>query len=149
MNERYYWAGFYKLEPGSIVKAGNWGRVLSITRFNSNPFIILREQILENIRIMYYPQRPSRMRSIFVCPTIDSLKEFKNQCGKHADLIHEVELVDSNLPKFESDWNFYGMSENNNLIQSYELAHQYWIGNKPNHREILSLSDIRIIQCID
>jgi hypothetical protein len=149
MSITYYWAGFYKLETGSVVKAGNWGRILNITRFNANPFIILREQILETVRVMHYPHLPSRMQSIFLCPNRESLVQFKNQQGKHADLIHEVELVNPDLPTFESDWTFYGMSEVHNLIQSTQLAHLYWKGENPANREILSLSDIRIIRCIE
>ena len=71
----YYHMCQIPLEKGSIIKPGNYGRMLEYDK-GRNPIIYNRETILEGIRKKLCPEKPSRLHSCFVCDDIKSTLMF-------------------------------------------------------------------------
>ena len=60
--------------------------------------------IFENVRLRDYPDRPSRFESMFLCPNLQSARNFVNQPRRQYDLLYEVEIIDPSARRFETDW---------------------------------------------
>ena len=154
MNAMVYYACSYPLASGSIVCRGNWGRILRLEAIGPSTFeILLREVVFEKVRLQHYPTRPSRFDCNFVCPNRNSMEEFIKATypNRRFDLIYEVEPVDPNAPRFETDWSLVRALQNLSLDQAEDLAHQYWQGTStknvnPQNLEVLFASDIRILR---
>ena len=59
---KYYWLCSYKLEVGSVIKPGNWGRMVKmyIPQNNHHQAVtVAREFIFESIRFKYFPDKPA------------------------------------------------------------------------------------------
>ncbi len=86
------------LAPGSIVNAGNWGRVVSLHGWRHDQ--ALREAALESARLGKYAARPSRLTSAFCFPTVAEAKNFRaTYAGFAAHILYEVTLADSTKPQ--------------------------------------------------
>jgi hypothetical protein len=141
----YYYACSYPLASGSVIKKGNWGRICKMESIFQNTHL-LKEVIFENVRQQKYLERPSRFECIFLCPNVDSLRNFVNTQRPY-DLLYEVELIENNPEMFETDWNL--LSPNNvTIVAVEEAAHKYWAPQnvRDDQKEILVESDIRIIR---
>ena len=145
-----YYACSYPLAEGSVVIRGNWGRMLRLESIGSgNLQRLLRETAFEKVRLQNYQTRPSRLDSNFTCPTLDSIREFVKVTKRIYDLIYEVEPVDENASRFETDWSLINRPiENLTLEQVEALADQYWSPANvvPMHAEMVIASDIRILR---
>jgi len=142
----YYYACSYPLASGSVIQKGNWGRICKMESIFQNTHL-LKEVIFENVRQQEYPERPSRFESIFLCPNVDSLRNFVNTQNRPYDLLYDVELIGNNPKMFETDWKV--LPRNNvNLAAVKEAAHKYWAPKnvRNDQKEILVESDIRIIR---
>lgn len=86
------------LGPGSIVKAGNWGRVVSLHGWRHDQ--ALREAALESARLAKYPYRPSRLASAFCFSTAAEAKNFRAAYpGFAAHVLYEVTVADPTKPQ--------------------------------------------------
>jgi len=142
----YYYSCSYTLAPVSVIQQGNWGRFCNLASIFQNTNLLI-EVIFENIRLREYPERPSRLNCIFLCPNVDSLRNFLNVTQRRFHLLYEVELIDNNPKMFETDWKV--LPRNNvNLAAVKEAAHKYWAPQnvRNDQKEILVESDIRIIR---
>lgn len=88
----YFHCSSARLGVGSIIMPGNWGRMLGLyTLANTNGLNIntYRESVLELSRKLYAPAKPSRLASVFTCPSQSEAVAFRD---KHHvfDLIYEV-----------------------------------------------------------
>jgi len=124
----------------------------------SNPAGFVREIVFEQIRLQYYPDRPSRFDCNFLCPTLESAVCFLKESGRRRDLLYEVELTDQNASRFETNWFLIKDPSNLTLDGVEMLAHAYWSPqtvppqhrerlhmDEPEYRELLVMSDIRIV----
>jgi hypothetical protein len=139
----YYYVCSYPLESGSIIRAGNWGRINKIHSIPpANPVNLLREVVFENVRLQRFPDRPSRFNCNFLCPNISSFREFIKR--KPLDLHYEVELVNPDAKRFETDWSLIATYPN--ILAMEEAAVKYWNPENvtENLKELLVESDIRI-----
>lgn len=119
------------LAPGAIILPGNWGRMLNLY---ATPIedahaaeLLLKETIFEMVREQGFPTRPSRMHSLFCCPTLEGARHFQETQCRRFDLIYEVELKSENI--FFASWNHVNLPSDKNFLalQSYEeLAKAYW-----------------------
>jgi len=146
----YYYCCSYPLEIGSVVKKGNWGRICRLEPLSertSNRLIgLIKELVFENIRLREFLDRPSRFSCNFLCPCLSSMENFlKGQ--RPYDLRYEVELVDSNAKKFETDWSLISHDYANIAVME-EFARKYWAPQdvKDEVKEVLTESDIKIIR---
>lgn len=133
------------LSPGSVICPGNWGRIKR--QYEENALAIAREAILEDVRKREFGASPSRLESAFACPTLNSAEQFR---AKHArtGLIYKVELVDPTAPIHAGDHELYlqGFVGINGME---ELARRYWRGEGLGAPEVLTLSPLRVVKCVD
>ena len=147
----YYFSCSYPLGEVSVVKRGNWGRIERIKIIdNVNVFRTLREVVSEKVRLEHYSDRPSRFDCIFLCSTRESLKRYLEQEKKMFDLGYEVELINDNASRFDTNWDLVRSPEKLTLEEIERRAHQYWNPGDvaPEYRETLVKSDIRILRRI-
>ena len=68
------------LENGSVITPGNWGRIIRQYPMPDNcNAIVVKELLLENIRLRLYPSYPSRLESVF---GNFSFYSYKKACGQ-------------------------------------------------------------------
>lgn len=133
------------LTPGSIICPGNWGRIKR--RFEQNAASLLRETILEDIRRREFTSKPSRLDVAFACPTLVDAEQYR---AKHAPtaLIYKVEIVEPGAGSHAGDYEL--------CVQGFvgidgmeELARRYWKGETLGGPEIITMSPLRVIECVD
>ncbi len=150
LNQKFYHCCPILLESGSIINPGNYGRILTFIGETHQSWH--REVILENYRLKNFPEKPSRLKSAFVCETIEAATLFKNTSCM-SGIIYEVEIIDRNAPTHRADFNCVDVIPT--LRDMQEVANHYWnfsyrinVAEYPNVDpiEILTLSSLRIIR---
>jgi len=96
---------------------------------------VLKEAILERIRRAEFPDRPSRLKSIFVCPSKSGIVSFQGMVGDRPHLYLCSIAVHSSL--FEADMTYVGLTNplapiKKQLEYLIERARLYWQGHKSN-----------------
>ena len=146
---KYFWASPSLLGEGSIVRAGNLGRIMKQYRPNvfGNPWLAIKEYVFEDVRKQFYSNHPGRLGCLFLCKDIESIKRFVSSNGRITDLIYEVEIMDNSKAFLEADWN--GVNHQSESISELEeKAHAYWKAENIQNVEVLTMSDIKIIRQI-
>jgi hypothetical protein len=149
--QTYYYACSYPLSPGSVIEKGNWGRICRLdSKADACPKLLM-EVIFESVRLRYFPERPSRFDCNFLCPNLESFRNFlsKMKPFRPFDLPYEVEIIDLNAKRFETDWSLISPAQPNTTIETVEQdALRYWSPQnvKDNVKEVLVESDIKIIR---
>ena len=147
MLNRFYFCCSYPLDAGSIVKPGNWSRILKkYTPQNGNPWILVREMIFEKVRVDAYPNKPSRFDSIFLCESESDIKEFISSNQRIMDIPYEVELINESLAKHRACLMLSGIDNHDNYEHIESKARMYWSGNNINKVEIVTTSPVKIIR---
>jgi len=151
MNNQYFYCYSLPLEVGSMVKPGNWGRILKTYKVGSpvNPWLLVRELIFEQVRREHYPNKPSRLESIFLCTSEAGIKQFRTETGRNLDLIYRVELVDSDAPQHLSDWRLANFENGDDYVSLEKKANLYWQADNVNQSELITTSNIRITGIIN
>ncbi len=138
-----YFACTMMLDAGSVVRPGNWGRMVRLIGAGHRDW--QREAILEDVRQAEFPGLPSRFECAFV---IDELAEAQYYVANFAKIsvLYEVALIDKGAPTHEADWKGTGPYDNTN-----DWARRYWRGDVMPHpetnlklRERLTMSRLRI-----
>lgn len=144
----YYHCAPLRLSPGSVIHPGNWGRVLKLsTLVNGQVDItLLREALLEQARLLYAPEKPSRLNSVFVCPSLEEAKTFRERY-QPTQLIYTVTPVEKNAPTFVGDYEASRKPYPLIYFQAMmDFAAEYWQQSETNHHpEILIQSPVRIL----
>ena len=146
----YFYCYSLPLAIGSVINAGNWGRILRTysQQANSNAWVLIRELIFEFVRREHFPAKPSRFESLFLCTTEAGLTTFRVNTGRHLDLGYEVELVDPDAPIHLGDWGAVSVQPAANM-QTYEACAQaYWQGTDVVKPELVTTSPIRIVRIL-
>lgn len=113
------------LEPGSVIRPGNYGRVLKLVgpRHSAS----LREQLLELIRKQEFSDKPSRLTSAFACEQLAAAQIFKERnCS--TGIIYEVEVVDPKAKTHVTDFNCVEPIPGK-IEDMHEVARHYWAGS--------------------
>lgn len=144
----YYHMCQIPLEKGSIIKPGNYGRMLEYDK-GRNLIIYNREIILEGIREKLCPEKPSRLHCCFICDDIKSTSIFF-QHDFVTCLCYEVEIVDASAKMYRTSAQYIS-----DLQQVYtkewadSRAVEYWEWNESKDdvfpMEVLTSSPIRIL----
>ncbi|HET7832317.1 MAG TPA: DUF2441 domain-containing protein [Gallionella sp.] len=150
MNNRYFYCYSLPLEVGSIIRPGNWGRILRTYTPQSpqNPWLLTRELAFELARIKNYPNKPSRLDCLFICLNEGDLNEFRTASNRPFDLMYEVELVNPDAPSHIGDWTIANIQSTDNISIFEDRANAYWQDNNAIKQEFLTLSPIRITRII-
>lgn len=143
----YYYACSYLLEVGSVVKPGNWGRMIkNYTPRVGNPWILIREMAYEEIREREFPEKPSRFEAIFLFTDIQVMIDFLREDNRQFDIIYEVELVDPSQPTHVGCLNNTMLCNEDNYSSLLDKARAYWAANNIQNPEFVTLSSVRIIK---
>ncbi|MCB5199008.1 DUF2441 domain-containing protein [Loktanella sp. TSTF-M6] len=118
---------------------------------NSGSYAVaFRERVLEDVRAVEFPDKPSRLSACFVLPSLSDALKYRDHPERRASLIYEVEFISEppvihfgdwtmSLPEGDSAY-FDGMSK---------FAQEYWSGKSIGRPEILAPVPIRILRCMD
>lgn len=139
------------LEPGSQIKAGNFGRNVRLyTARHGNHYTLIREIILENERQKNHPDKPSRLSSIFLFEEENPTKQYRAIANKHTEILYKVKLVDTDCKRHKADWRSFDPASDPNrpppLWEFFEnQAKTYWVADpEPEFTEVIAQSDIII-----
>ena len=137
----------YPLEPGSVIAPGNWGRILHSYSLGNQSrwWNLLREHVYEAIRLREFPERPSRLRSIFLCDSLAAIRQFRLEANREFDLIYQVELVESNPLLHRACMSVFDGEQEGNLASLEERARIYWQGAEISKPEIITTSGVRVL----
>ncbi len=144
------------LVPGSIIMPGNWGRIIKALGWQHS--LALREMALEQARLAYNPDLPSRLDAAFVMPTLEEAQMFRaNTQGFQQHIIYRVTLCD---PSARSHLTDSRLCMPQGAIRA-DWAVVYWLDSKAQAaaipgidwtaatkgiqlREMLTLSQLRV-----
>jgi hypothetical protein len=149
--KRYFYCCSVPVEVGSVVRPGNWGRIMRLYTPQSAPnaWILVRELAYELVRVRSFPQKPSRFDSLFVCTSEADLRDFRIGAGRLIDLCYEVELVDPAAPSHFGDRTLPNLQNTDDLQVFMNRAALYWQGASPIVKEeLVTLSPIRITRAL-
>lgn len=73
-----------QLAPRSIILPGNWGRILRLYNRSNVGEVLYREKSLEDIRRLEFPNKPSRLNSVFMLETVEEARHFRDQTNSFA-----------------------------------------------------------------
>lgn len=155
------------LAVGSVIKPGNWGRI--IRGYGWSHTQAIKEMALENARVLRFPHRPSRLDSAFVFLTADEGRDFRQRIGGFTHhVLYRVSLdnpsalshvTDSRLSgpqgSLHHDWTDFYWREFDPTSLVIPGVNGVWasaVANAPggiNSREMLTLSDLTIEECLD
>jgi hypothetical protein len=144
--------------PGSIVKPGNFGRLIrnrhTSVALNGRVFVLgllCRETLWELIRVDKYSHLPSRLDCVFVLPTWTDVKAYgRNNNPDGRQVLHEVILENPGV-KFHVGWiSHCTMQSGGSFLDQMEpKAHAYWsgkTGDPSQGKELLVAGPVRIVR---
>jgi len=126
--------------PNDHIQAGNWGRVV-LGMGPGHPFY-LREYVFERIREHEFSALPSRLRSAFGFPNIESAATYNP-----TENLYQVSPSDPEAVVHETDYSWVN-TDVFNQFRTFDgveaCARHYWQGDErtPNTREVLTESDL-------
>jgi len=144
----YFHCAPLRLGAGSIIEAGNWGRIKR--EFDNNLIFGYREAAFEFGRQVFAPQAPSRLNCVFCCETEEGAREYM-ATNAIASVLHQVQLVDAVSPIFRTSWDWIGPvnSQPDTTLQSLERDIQrYWQGNPDRDVEVLIGGAVRVVRSL-
>lgn len=166
--EFYYHVSPIYLENGSVIKKGNWGRVLKQYIGNDcGGLNLFRERVLEEIRQKNFPTKPSRLDCIFLLVSIDEAKTYQNLQNLRTSLIYKVRITNLATAAHLGNYNkVLPTPPDCHFEKMDEVATNYWAGiglNDVTPRvnqqtnileqlttiELLVQSDIQIVECLN
>ena len=93
--------------PGSIIQAGNWGRIIKRSEWVHQ--YAIREMVLEGWRLKNLPEMPSRLESAFVFLSTDAAVSYRTSIGGFANhILYRVRLADPGCPSHITDHRLCG-----------------------------------------
>lgn len=175
LQEYYYHVSPIHLESGSVIKRGNWGRVIRLYMGNCNGLNLFRERVFEDVRLRLFPNKPSRLDCTYLLLDVEAARRYLNVDNEafRTSLIYKVRVANLNA-KFHLG-NFNQVTVKPPLCHfdhMDELASNYWNGVGLNntvitghtldpdnlgvylpihetHLELLVESDIEIVECVE
>jgi uncharacterized protein DUF2441 len=150
VTQRYFYCYSLPLDVGSVIRPGNWGRILRTYTPQSSPnaWILTRELVWEVVRLRSFPDRPSRFEAIFLCLSEKDLNEFSAAAGRRLDLAYEVELVDPSAGSHTGDLTLTNIQNTDSPAVFEQRATQYWQGTNIVKPELITVSPIRITRVL-
>lgn len=155
MRVPYFHCAPIPLTAGSIIEPGNWGRIInSYSLADMNSMIVaFRETLLENARLKFAPDKPSRLNCIFACPSAEGLRSFCQNNGRIRDIAYQVEPIDLGASIHAGDYNLATLpillpGAQQQYFYMKELPQRfkdYWQGVPTETVEILIGGPVRIV----
>jgi hypothetical protein len=106
MPDKYFYCYSLPLDVGSVIRPGNWGRILRTytPQTSPNAWLLIRELVYELVHTKHFATKPSRFDCLFLCLSEADLNEFRATSNRHLDLGYEVELVNPEASSHLGDW---------------------------------------------
>jgi hypothetical protein len=147
---RYFYCCSLPLEVGSVIRPGNWGRILRTytSQAGQGLWTLSRELIWEIVRLRSFPEKPGRLGAIFACLSQKDLAEFQTTTGRRRDLAFEVELIDPTAPAHLGDWTLLNFQSADDVSALEKRATQYWQSTNVVKCELVTSSAIRILRML-
>lgn len=149
----YYHVCPIPLGEGSVIQAGNFGRVIEQYRPDGLGPMAVRELAFETMRLKHFSHQPSRLTSIFLLPTLEHASRYRLAHG-FTSIIYEVRLNEDKLV-FNGDMSLVttGFPSPHTPAIPFLLgvANQYWQGLDATVEtsELLTESSVTILRAID
>lgn len=139
------------MEPGEIVRAGNWGRV--VRGYGGQHNIFFRETLWEFVREREFANLPSRLESAyFYKEEATARRGMLEGDPNRSPNLYEVQVLDASAPTHRADlhlwerawWDVHSPSE------AVDVARAYWNCDAPSGRfEWLTLSDLQVVKVVE
>ncbi len=123
-NMIYYHVNQAYLETESVLLPENFGRVLRSRNAEHNP-MLFREYIFEDVRKSCFPQKPSRLESIFLCQDVVSMWNFIHIAKRINELIYHVEIIKPEKEQHIAPIELVNVGEKA-WTTTAQNAHAYW-----------------------
>lgn len=167
--EFYYHVSPIHLEVGSVIKKGNWGRVIRLYIGNCNGLNLFRERVFEDVRLKNFQNKPSRLDCSFLLLNQDDafryLKVDNEAC--RTSLVYKVKVCNEAAAFHLGNFNKVTVTPPDcHFGKMDEIATNYWAGiglkditpmvNPATNTfepvttiELLVQSDIQIVECLN
>ncbi len=149
-NNTYFYATSKQVDVGTIVQPGNWGNILyGYTNPSENDLKkLIIEQTLENTRLRFFPNKPRRMKSIFLFESLEQTRDFIKSCKRPDDSIFEVRISNNNRPIHKGSMKAYDTPKKTLPFLSTleQIANIYWEGKQLDFPEIVVESSVKILE---
>ena len=110
-----------------------------------NAWIKYREDVFEKIRSDEFPDKPSRLKSIFLCESQEALKQFLADTKRAVDLAYEVSLLDPQEPVHRGCLSLLDFQTKESLESFTQKARKYWGAvSPPKKLEVVTTSRVKI-----
>ncbi|MET8518475.1 hypothetical protein [Nocardioides sp. NPDC004968] len=146
-----YHHSYEYLEPGDVVRAGNWGRI--VQGYGGQHPIFFREALWELVRKREYPTVPSRLTAAYYYDDEQVARNGMREGDQgRAPNLYEVELVTPMAATHRADLHLWERAwwDAHQPTEAESIARAYWAGHTPTGRtECLTNSDLRILKVIE
>lgn len=125
-----------------------WGKAYLFNQHITGPNVpvsLAIELVVELVRRESFPERPSRLSSVFGSSTLDDARQFKTLYGTPSDPIFRVSCDTS----FRCDFDLLRMGHS--ILAAWLLATKYWSGKQgpdPTWEELL-VPPVNIMERVD
>jgi hypothetical protein len=164
-SKTFYYCSTLKLSEGSVIEKGSHPLDdVGVPFFKNNYLMVFYEILLENVRLKKFNNKPSRISSLFVAPSLEGLNYFCKQYRQNWPIYrYEVQAVNDhyNYHIGSLDYDFYIKQKYKSesvdkviqqiLFKDFEkMAEIYWLGQSrtDEEREIVIDSPIKILNKI-
>ncbi|PCJ70284.1 MAG: hypothetical protein COA62_06680 [Rhodobiaceae bacterium] len=140
------------LEAGSVIKPGNWGRLINTyehQQFGNNSGIAFRELAFEHVRVQEFPQKPSRLTSCFALDGLEPATTYWSNSSP-LGILYEVDLVDKNSKIHEGKLSLLdGLNGNEAYFRAWQQrGMRYWSGAGDGDSELVIEGSLRVVSFV-
>lgn len=167
--EFYYHVSPLHLGTGSVIKKGNWGRVIKLYIGNCNGLNLFRERVFEDIRLQNFPDKPSRLDAAYLLLSFEDAVRYLSVDNEahRTSLIYKVRICNTSANSHLGNFNKVTvLPPDCHFEKMDEVAMNYWAGvglHDPiikhdlptntlielNTVELLVQSDIQVVECLN
>ncbi|OQW37870.1 MAG: hypothetical protein A4E19_11890 [Nitrospira sp. SG-bin1] len=130
------------LSPGSVILPGNWGRILRVY-LQAND-VLFREYVLEEIRKSKYPEKPSRLKAVFLLETSEEALWYKNNLAL-TGLVYEVEAETDGVAIHRGNYTRVAPVNQHMLDVMPRYAEEYWSTVPTERIEIVFPNPVTVV----
>jgi hypothetical protein len=153
LERSFFYTSFLPVSPGDIVQPGNWGRNINAYTDPDKEKLkkLVIEQTFELVRVLHFPVKPSRFKSIFLFESFGLAREFTKTYKRPKDLIYEVRITDGSKPIHKGSMKAYDIPKRHlPFLPTLErIAFIYWEGRELKFPEIVVESSVEVITIHD
>lgn len=97
----------------------------------------VRETICELVRTTLFPEKPSRLKCLYVCKTLEEARKWKENFEQNGRKVLQLVELTSDGPVFTGDAAFLPEVNGDSFEKKMEQAKQYWSGKFKGDGELV------------